>query len=162
MRCRALLPVTLLLLACGSDPKANEVDQAEDTLGTPNATDYNVVFDTNVVTIDGGQEEAIQAMPDPCTIFKHEYVGLYPITDTLPYITDDSTIFSSELRRRGFHNIHSGHGNWQDGPRIILVVLANEACTCAVTKLYHTYGEPRADSTYAMKVTERVFCNTEP
>lgn len=159
---RGHIAVPFLLVACASDPRSvADVSPVEDTMTTSEAPDYNVVFDTSVVSIDATRDEAIRTLPNLCSTFKHEYVGLYPIADTLPTISEDSTTFSSELRRRGFHNVHSGHGNWQNGPRMILVVLTNEACTCAVTKLYHIHGLPRADSTYAMRITERLFCNTE-
>ena len=81
-----------------------------------------------------------------------------PIIDTFPSIVQDSIFLDTLLKEMGMHYVTSGWGNWELGPRIISMMLALDACSCHVHKAYF-YDQMRSDSTWDLRVTERVECN---
>ncbi|MBL7952784.1 MAG: hypothetical protein JNM62_13815 [Flavobacteriales bacterium] len=100
----------------------------------------------------------LRTLPGPCASFVHDYEGLYPILDTLPNITQDSIHLDTLLKAMGMTYSSSGWGNWEHGPRIFSMKLTAGPCTCDVHKAYF-YNAMRPDSTWDLRVTERVICN---
>lgn len=105
-----------------------------------------------------GRNDVMGSLPGPCESYVQDYTGLYPIIDTLPVITNDSIYMDTLLKAMGMRYVTSGWGNWEKGPRIFSMTLALDACTCQVHKAY-IYNTMRADSTWNLRVTERVICN---
>jgi hypothetical protein len=54
-----------------------------------------------------------------CDSFSLEITGLYPILDSLPSVTNDSTLAKQLLINRGFTLVDGGWGNWTKGPRCL-------------------------------------------
>ncbi|MEZ4790971.1 MAG: hypothetical protein R2811_13235 [Flavobacteriales bacterium] len=105
-----------------------------------------------------GRDDVKGSLPGPCESFVQDYTGLHPIIDTFPSITQDSIFMDTLLMEMGMHYVTSGWGNWELGPRIFSMTLALDACTCQVHKAYF-YNQIRPDSTWDLRVTERVVCN---
>lgn len=96
---------------------------------------------------------------NPCDSFSLEVAGLYPVLDTLPVAVGDTLYLDSFLKQKGFEVVSTVFGNWEKGPRFFEMELAKDSCRCKVYKKYF-YHQLRADSSYSLRVTERVVCNT--
>lgn len=85
-------------------------------------------------------------------------------TIEFPYLYDelatsipdnDSLKLATILRKKGFKEINSGHGNYPPrGPRIILKDFQKDKCLCTISKIY--YFTTRKD-TY--EIAERISCS---
>lgn len=99
-------------------------------------------------------------LANPCDTIAYEFQGIYPILDTLPNANDDYSTIYNYLKEYGFVLNGNGRGNWEKGPRFIMLELKRGDCHCKVYKKYY-YNEKSADGTYNLKVTERIVCNSE-
>jgi hypothetical protein len=97
---------------------------------------------------------------NPCDTFSYEFSGLYPILDTLPNAFSDSLIMDNYLKSLGFKVSSTGHGNWENGPRVVTLELTKGNCNCKVYKKYY-YNDSLPDGTYNLRVTEKVVCNAD-
>ena len=95
-----------------------------------------------------------------CDTFSVEITGLYPILDTLPNALEERTFVKSLLTKNGFIQTDWGRGNWENGPRFFYWEYRKDNCICKVFKKYY-YNRIQRDSTYNLRVTERIICNSD-
>lgn len=141
--------LAVLTCACASDRPADTVLVHDPALPTDS------VYRTLIVA---GRDEVLGSLPDPCASFVYDYTGLYPVVDTLHTITDDSIYIDTLLKEMGMKMVDFGWGNWHEGPRIMTMKLALDACTCTVTKAYFLHDE-LPEGQWNARIIERVVCN---
>jgi hypothetical protein len=71
-----------------------------------------------------------------------EYIQLTNLYDTLahtlPEDQDEKSILAERLKKKGFKITNWGRGNFPPlGPRIVIIELQKENCTCEVSKIYY-------------------------
>jgi hypothetical protein len=94
-----------------------------------------------------------------CDSFSLEITGLYPILDSLPSVTTDSTLVKQLLLDKGFTQLDAGWGNWTKGPRFLYLKFNKGDCTCETFKKYY-YNKKMPDGSYDLRVAERIICNS--
>lgn len=141
--------LALLLGACASDRPADRVLVHHPAIPTDSV---------HRTLIAAGREEVRGSLPGPCASFVYDYSGLHSVVDTLPAITDDSIYIDTLLKEMGMKLVDFGWGNWQEGPRMMTMKLALDACTCTVTKAYF-FQDELPDGHWNARIMERVVCN---
>jgi hypothetical protein len=94
-----------------------------------------------------------------CDSFSLEITGLYPILDSLPSVTNDSTLAKQLLIGKGFTRVDGGWGNWTKGPRCLYLKFNKGDCTCETFKKYY-YNKKMEDGSYDLRISERIICNS--
>ena len=97
---------------------------------------------------------------NPCDTFSIEFEGLYTIIDTLHSASEEMLIVDDYIKTLGFVVTSIGWGNWQNGPRVVVLELLKDNCKCKVFKKYF-YNDKLLDGYYNLRVTEKLVCNSE-
>lgn len=95
-----------------------------------------------------------------CDSFSLEITGLYPTLDSLPSVTNDSTLVKQLLIDKGFRQVDVGWGNWTKGPRLIHLKFNKGDCTCETFKKYY-YNKKMEDGYFDLRIAERITCNSD-
>ncbi|MEZ4849752.1 MAG: hypothetical protein R3B93_14290 [Bacteroidia bacterium] len=130
-----ILPFMLLLFSC----KENDKSIKTQTLIAPDLSSIQIDF---------------------CEPLSIELEGLYSITDTLFPHTHETLKSKQLLIDQGFEQISFSWGNWDKGPRMVIIKFMKENCTCELFKKYFYHQKDSLDFSN-LRITERIICNTD-
>lgn len=92
-------------------------------------------------------------MMDICSAKDLEFIGFYPVLDSISSDKYERSVLVNSLKEKGFDITGWGRGNWTEGPRIVSYEMSNGQCGCKVLKLYYS-----TDQRTKYRVTERITC----
>lgn len=106
-------------------------------------------------------EEFLNQQNNPCDTFSIEVSEIYEDLATLPPAHLDTAFLDNELKKKGFKTINSGWGNFEKGPRILVLELSDGKCKCKIFKKYvliESQGD-NGENKYYYRIFEKIVCN---
>jgi hypothetical protein len=91
-----------------------------------------------------------------CTVMDYEFTDLYELTSDIP--NDEHFILKKYLEDKDFVQTNWGRGNWDKGPRIVVLDFEKAGCLCSLIKKYYSDYDGKKDQKL-YKVTEEIKCS---
>lgn len=88
-----------------------------------------------------------------CDIRLLEFIDIYEPLDSISGDEYEKIVTAEKLKEFGYKQIEWGRGNFQFGPRVVVVTLSNGTCDCVIAKHYFS-----SDKENKYIVTERIDC----
>ena len=83
---------------------------------------------------------------------------MYGVVDVLPNAQEEYVFLGMYLDDLGFEKISGERGDWENGPRMIILAYQKDGLSCDVVKKYH-YNEKDKDGYFNLFITEKISCN---